>query len=141
MATRSNVVIKFPGTSDVYLCRHWDGYLSENGAIVAIAARKLAEGSLNTDNIVDWFTNQQYEGRPLYHLTDDIHGDIEHLYYIELTERGNVIVSHGQGYGENIPVKRYKVSTFIKKINANRRSINRRFDPNECQYRMLRQPQ
>ncbi|MCP4083214.1 MAG: hypothetical protein GY743_23575 [Planctomycetaceae bacterium] len=126
------VMITSPG-QEQYLYTEEKGFLAHSGSKVAQIARQLEEGKMpkNANYIEGAF--HQFDFVPVtyeylrYSPTSD-EGDINHFYRIDITERGNVFVEHKAINGQ---FKRYKVDSFIKKVNRARR--NSRYD-----YKMLR---
>ena len=104
MGTRSNLIVRV-GQTRVFIYRHWDGYLSENGKDIAkamIAARQNPGRSESTEFLANLLNSREEpnsrdpEGRRHYELTADIHGDIEWLYVIDYTADA-VLVGYASG--------------------------------------------
>ena len=109
MATRSNIIIK-QGRNKIYLYRHWDGYPSETGRDLLtrlLESRRHDEGQAFLSNLIR-ANREDWEGKPLYELTDRIHGDIEYLYQFEF----GAMEFGGRGLKK---VKIYKVNLDGKK--------------------------
>lgn len=91
MGTRSNLVIEV-GSSRVYIYRHWDGYLA--GAGRDIYSKLLMAGS-NPEQFLRAILAEMDEAtsyRPaqgVYHLTSEVHGDIEYLYVVRFSDRAS----------------------------------------------------
>tara|TARA_R100000988_G_C3928342_1_gene130167 strand:- start:232 stop:663 length:432 start_codon:yes stop_codon:yes gene_type:complete len=84
MSTRSNILIK-SGSTNIWLYRHCDGYLSETGYNLASTLTHCNGFKSFLDNLL----NQKYEAtmyrsqQPIYEFTTEEHGDIEYLYSFE----------------------------------------------------------
>jgi hypothetical protein len=84
MSTRSNILIK-SGSTNIWLYRHCDGYLSETGYNLASTLAHCNGFKSFLDNLL----NQKYEAtmyrsqQPIYEFTTEEHGDIEYLYSFE----------------------------------------------------------
>lgn len=107
------------------------GTLAQAGAKVAQCARVVQEGE--TRQLIymsDFLTvGSGLDFCPVPNDIDINDSELGHFYHVDVTERGNVII----GYRNGSTLKRYKLSTFIKKVNKARRSAN-------YPYKMLRQP-
>ena len=153
MSTRTNIRIKSNAAS-YWLYRHHDGYLGEAGADILKIAGSLQKqidengGShITASDLTSLFLEQTYDAteysdeRPVYELTDNVHGDIEHLYTVELRGTGGrilqVTISHAarpanwfeQGPGFPDPLKwgtsaGYDCEAFAQVVNADRESMN-----------------
>ena len=84
MSTRCNIKIK-SGSTNIWLYRHCDGYLSETGYNLASTLSHCKGFKSFLDNLL----NQKYEAtmyrpqQPIYEFTTEEHGDIEYLYSFE----------------------------------------------------------
>jgi len=77
MSTRSNVLIKL-GSTKIYLYRHHDGYPGGNGG--DLAEKLIKNGNDGAAFIEDLISEKYDDGRAVWELTTDLHGDIEWLY-------------------------------------------------------------
>lgn len=153
MSTRTNIVIKH-GDSTIYIYRHHDGYLAETGAdlltkLAAVVGTPECHMSVEgmADKFVrsifaEYYEQQSYETTPkaVYELTTELHGDIEHAYYIEFGEHfntGPVSIRHAarpdNWHSEDVEVedwariaKRYSVDSFRAAVNKDREACNAR---------------
>lgn len=153
MSTRTNIVVTI-GESRVYLYRHHDGYLAETGADLVVklqAAIGTADAHRSPEGAADAFLaaifaekyeQQSYEKAPrrVYELTSDLHGDIEHAYFIDFTPRFNtgcVSIRHAARpkcwSEENLEVedwtanaKRHSLDSFRVAVNKDREETNAR---------------
>ena len=153
MSTRTNIVIR-SGLSTIYIYRHCDGYLAETGADILQKLREAigpADAHRSTDGAANHFTRaifaEQYEQqsyekapRPVYELTTELHGDIEHAYFIEFRDRfntGPVSIRHAarpeNWHKEGAEAddwatagKRYSLESFKDAVNADREACNQR---------------
>lgn len=88
MSTRSNVLIKM-GDTKIYLYRHCDGYPGANGGDLA---EKLIKHKNKGDAFINDLLAERYEAseyrpeRPVWELTNGLHGDIEWLYVFEMAK-------------------------------------------------------
>jgi hypothetical protein len=96
MATRSNIIVKFGGTT-LYLYRHWDGYPAINGAFLYESLKHALMGNPHRADVPSRFLNHLFGAREetrkaddsaAYEFTNGIHGDIEWLYEISFTREG-----------------------------------------------------
>ena len=93
MSTRSNTVIKDLKTGEEeILYRHFDGYPSgagfdQLGYLTKIEDESICRGKkITIDFVKDWFLKNG-EG---YEETDSIHGDVEYVYFVEITGNDDV---------------------------------------------------
>jgi hypothetical protein len=90
MGTRCNINIKIY-SSNIWLYRHLDGYLSETGYNLAC---NLIH-SKNAHTFLESLLNEKYEASELrpaekkYELTSSQHGDIEYLYTFDFSNNHN----------------------------------------------------
>ena len=88
MSTRSNVLIKM-GDTKIYLYRHSDGYPGANGADLAeklIKHKNHGKAFIN-DLLAERYDATEYRPeRPVWELTNGLHGDIEWLYVFEMAD-------------------------------------------------------
>ena len=90
MGTRCNINIK-NYTTDIWLYRHLDGYLSETG--YNLACNLIHSKDAHT--FLQSLLNEKYEAselRPaekIYELTSSQHGDIEYLYTFDFSNNHN----------------------------------------------------
>ena len=149
MATRSNIIIR-GGQFKCYLYRHYDGYPAETGAHLLEtmnAARLLGQNNNRPDDRAVSLVNRLlrstaddpgYDGKPSYHyeITDEIHGDIEHLYIVRMANPFGIQILHAQigiGIGddrdeaaiiaESVP---YTPAEFADMVNRERADITAR---------------
>lgn len=151
MSTRCNIKI-VDENRVVWLYRHCDGYLAETGAdlVETFGNRRWWAGQDATDLAQTLLRHGIYEGpeidnadgskskqyRMNYELTNNIHGDIEHLYVLRLViapdRVGKVIEwGHAAGFGPSLQdanLELIPLPKFIEKINAERRATNARYD-------------
>ena len=86
MATRSNILVQ-QGTTNIYLYRHWDGYLAENGKDIANAL--IAAGNDSSAFVRNLLNMTEDTARPdgskryHYEITSEVHGDIEYYYSVK----------------------------------------------------------
>lgn len=87
MSTRSNIILSNKECR-IILYRHHDGYPAENGADILAAMRGMNRygglPSIATALLAMRYEKQSYEpaARPIYEITDSIHGDIEWVYEV-----------------------------------------------------------
>jgi hypothetical protein len=125
----------------IYLYRHSDGYPAEcGGAIVealAYAARfKYNAGPMFAARLLGLRYDKRAhddEPRPIYEMTGDLHGDIEHVYEVKFNAAGVPKIRHaerGPGFpdvdawandGKPLPL-----AGFVAIVNADRAAINAR---------------
>ncbi len=93
MSTRSNTVIKDLRTGEEEcLYRHFDGYPSGAGFdqlryLTKIEDESICRGKeITIDFVKDWYLKNG-EG---YEETDSIHGDVEYVYFVEITGNDDV---------------------------------------------------
>lgn len=143
MATRCNIVIKDSiNDSKITLYRHWDGYPAMTGADLVkhlVPALDAKNGGRGFRAFVTSLITAKCGGdgrdadKPQYEVTDQVHGDIEHLYEFSFNAgRANhhtsVAISHSvRRPGDD---KWGKVSLdlaqFVGLVNADRVAINQR---------------
>jgi len=121
MATRSNIIIK-QGRNKIYLYRHWDGYPSETGRDLLtrlLESRRHDEGQAFLSNLIR-ANREDWEGKPLYELTDQIHGDIEYLYQFEFgaMEWGKSGLKKVKAYKVNLDGKKKLICETPKFVDA-----------------------
>jgi hypothetical protein len=144
MSTRCNIVVK-SGKSVIHLYRHYDGYLAETGADIytKLGVHKTPSAFLRA-MMAETYEKEAHEPapRPVYDLTTDLHGDIEHVYYVTFAHRfttGAVSVKHAErpkGWAEESlevedwtrNAKRYDMDAFRKIVNEDRAAINVRLE-------------
>ncbi len=137
MSTRTNIKISVAGFAPVYLYRHCDGYPAYAGADVLRFAKTglLRYGPAGCANR---FFAELYEvsehrkkPRPIYELTEQAHGDIEHFYEIQHTPGvSEVWIRHGAGYGPELEntAETLTREAFAEVVNADRCAINQRVE-------------
>lgn len=158
MSTRCNIVVRCYKTV-AYLYRHCDGYPAETGADLIEKMRAAIgtpdfymspEGAADTflrSLLSEHYEQQSYEKapRPVYEITSDVHGDIEHLYTVTFPHRFDgagpapVEIRHAarpsdwHEHGDGFAVERwcdggarYTLPEFAETVNADRRACNRR---------------
>lgn len=84
MGTRTNITLQY-GDSNIILYRHCDGYPASAGASIIEGLREAP----NINALFHALAGERYSGlrpRPVYELTNSIHGDIEHEYKIQATD-------------------------------------------------------
>lgn len=92
MSTRCNINIK-NYTTNIWLYRHHDGYLSETGYNLAC---NLIH-SKNAHNFLENLLNEKYEANEtkpaekIYELTSSQHGDIDYLYTFDFSNNHNMV--------------------------------------------------
>jgi hypothetical protein len=148
MSTRANIVLS-AGQLRVYLYRHCDGYLAEAGAdILAKLGAAVANGGAYPSPeraadaflramFADMYEKQSYEkaARPVYELTSDLHGDIEHAYFIQFSgavhSHVGVTVRHAArvNYEQDLAKwtstgKPVSLDEFAEAVNKDRRAAN-----------------
>tara|TARA_Y100000385_G_C13009257_1_gene600898 strand:- start:584 stop:976 length:393 start_codon:yes stop_codon:yes gene_type:complete len=88
MSTRANILIKC-GENQIWLYRHFDGYLSETGYNLA----SILANSKSFNGFLYELLNQKYEpnihrqSQKVYEFTSGMHGDIEYLYTLEFSNK------------------------------------------------------
>lgn len=95
MGTRCNVRITY-GDNNIWIYRHWDGYLSQTGKDVydklqqcTVEKHSLGEkANAQKVNIVNFINCFLIDNN--YELTTSQHGDIEFLYHIKFSQDGLV---------------------------------------------------
>lgn len=141
MSTRTNITIRH-GESEVILYRHHDGYPAETGADLLtklVAARYSVGGLLRALMAEEYAATSYRSARPVYELTDSIHGDIEHRYEIESDEQcETVTIRHckrlslahagGEWSEEWSPWRTMNARGFLNLVNADRSENNARLD-------------
>ena len=92
MSTRCNINIKIY-SSNIWLYRHHDGYLSETG--YNLACNLIHSKDANT--FLQSLLNEKHEANELrpaeniYELTSSQHGDIEYLYTFDFSNNHNLV--------------------------------------------------
>lgn len=109
MSTRANIIIRC-GRNTVYIYRHSDGYPACLGVDLyekVSAARGPKPDAWYSEerifeNLIRSILSEHYEkqsyeteAKSVYELTTDLHGDIEHLYQIELRGK-DVTIFHDE---------------------------------------------
>lgn len=138
MSTRCNIVITF-GNSKLFVYRHCDGYLAVTGADIATRLQSNPYPADFVRNLLgEMYEKASYEAqaRPVYELTTELHGDIEHVYYVRFSGHTNRLqgIAHSArpsghaGDGESWAERAEDVSLadFIESVNTDRRVINAR---------------
>ncbi len=142
MATRSNLVVVY-GDTKLYIYRYWDGYPAENGADILKALRDPEVRGFNAANaFVRALLEMRDEprayanetvGRPVYEITNGVHGDIEWLYTINFDRNGDYEPrvswcsrKPGDADGLKLGAGYQPISAFVALVNADRREANRR---------------
>lgn len=155
MSTRTNIVI-INGASRVYIYRHSDGYLGECGADLLLkleAAWGTPEAHHSPEGTADrflralmaeYYEQQSYEKAPksVYELTTELHGDIEHVYYVEFKDSFNTgpfSIRHAarprfwarddletEDWAAQHQAKRHSIESFRAAINKDRADMNAR---------------
>jgi hypothetical protein len=155
MSTRCNIVMQI-GQSKIYLYRHCDGYLAETGADILVMLReswgtadahRSPEGAANAflrSIMAAHYEQQSYEKkpRPIYELTNGLHGDIEHAYFVDFEPRfntGPISIRHcsrpAKWHTSGLEVedwvgplsgRRYSLEAFSQAVNRDREECNRR---------------
>ena len=95
MGTRCNIRITY-GDTNIWIYRHWDGYLSQTGKDVNDKLQNSRKKNYSMGdkeeaqrvNIVNFINSFLLDNR--YELTTDQHGDIEFLYHIKFSRDGLV---------------------------------------------------
>src|SRR5262245_1929164 len=143
MATRCNVVLTDSvAGSKVFLYRHWDGYLAEAGGDIAEKLKASLAKTAYSRGFREMLTTMVCEkrggegrdkDRPQYEVTDDVHGDIEHLYEVSfnagrMNQHTEATITHstrrpGQEFGAKVA---YTLAGFISLVNADRVETNKR---------------
>ena len=90
MGTRCNIKISY-GDNDIYIYRHWDGYLSQTGKDVYDKLQNSRKENYSMGekdeasriNIPNFINSFLLDNR--YELTTGVHGDIEYLYHFEFS--------------------------------------------------------
>ena len=115
MSTRTNIVIKdkFMGHT-FYIYRHHDGYPAYPGEHVLEIAKMN-----NATNAIKYLLTREDAN---YEMTTNIHGDIEHLYVVELPT-GKIEYGTG-GYGQEIVAEKKTRQEFADLVNKDRKHIN-----------------
>jgi hypothetical protein len=147
MSTRCNIIIRM-GDTVVYMYRHHDGYLAVTGADLLRLVKKAmkAPGHSQAAELLQLMLKQRYEkqsyeqkARPIYEITNGLHGDIEHVYEIDFEQvKGIAHAERPQGMDwndvdssvESWAAKRvtYSLCSFAIKVNNDRKATNRRID-------------
>ena len=138
MGTRTNIKLRVEGR-ELYLYRHWDGYLGETGAHVLEVAKQVKRrglGNVTVTDVANLFLKECYAAdgtqpaRPVYELTDCIHGDIEH-YYVIVVVGGIIRINHAErkNYDDDVDTwtrrpKQYTLETFAALVNNDREKMN-----------------
>lgn len=154
MSTRTNIVI-INGQSRVYMYRHSDGYLGECGADLILKleaawgtpkAHHSPEGTADRflrALFAEYYEQQSYEISPrkVYELTTEMHGDIEHVYYVEFKAPQTddkaepcFFIRHAkrptdwsiEDWELQHQTKRYSVESFRAAVNKDRAEMNAR---------------
>lgn len=88
MSTRANILIKC-GENQIWLYRHFDGYLSETGYNLA----SILANSKSFNDFLYELLDQKYDStvyrqsQKVYEFTSGMHGDIEYLYTLEFSNK------------------------------------------------------
>ena len=93
MGTRCNIRITY-GDTNIWIYRHWDGYLSETGKDVYEKLQRCIvkehrfgdKENAQKVNIVNFIYSFVIDNR--YELTTGEHGDIEFLYHFKFSQNG-----------------------------------------------------
>lgn len=149
MSTRTNIIIK-GGKFSVILYRHYDGYPAETGAHLLETLRACGlTGDLSRrhpDDCAASFVNRLLRThcadsfgsggvRFEYEVTTELHGDIEHLYRVEFTNGGRLVLAHTEipiGHAEEDEsvivgrLSKYSIPEFASMVNRERDGINGR---------------
>ena len=90
MSTRCNINIK-NYTTNIWLYRHHDGYLSETGYNLAcnLIHSKDAHTFLESLLSEKYEANESRPAQKIYELTSSQHGDIEYLYTFDFSNNHN----------------------------------------------------
>jgi hypothetical protein len=133
----------FKGFS-LMLYRHWDGYPAEAGAAIVEALKgcKPSDGEYALAAVANalLLNTKTSDGKPLYEVTDQWHGDLEYAYSITL-DRACVAFEIGIAHYEHFmhgmdgvdredpktwPWERMSPADFAALVNKHRSDINRR---------------
>ena len=80
MSTRANITIN-KGESKIILYRHYDGYPTVTGIDILNKIKR----NTDTNGLVSDLLSESYEGgKKVYEITNEIHGDIEYDYEINV---------------------------------------------------------
>ena len=119
MGTRCNIKISY-GDNDIYIYRHWDGYLSVTGKDVydKLQSSTIDKYSFGDEtnavrvNIVNFINSFLCDNK--YELTTGIHGDVEYVYHFEFSTDKEIqyltVYRHAEGslYGDELVPTQYK---------------------------------
>ena len=120
MSTRTNIIIKDPDLQlTFYIYRHCDGYPAYVGKDI-LEIEKM-DSATNAIRYLLTRENARYE------ITDERHGDIEHLYIVTVNNGG---IRYGTGYGAEIKTATITREAFAEITNTDRHKINTRIDEN-----------
>ena len=116
MGTRCNIRITY-GNTNVYIYRHWDGYLSETGKDVyeKLQQSRVKEYNLGAQeeaqkvNIINFINSFLHDN--CYELTTGVHGDIEYMYHFEFNDASLITHLTVYQYNENRSVNDELVPT------------------------------
>ena len=101
MSTRANITIN-NGESKIILYRHYDGYPTDTGIDIANRIKR----SKDTSGLVSDFLDATFDsnGRKVYEITTEIHGDIEYDYEITVPKYNhNFHYEDSKGNYPNMP--------------------------------------
>ncbi len=156
MSTRTNIIITV-GDTRVFLYRHCDGYPAETGADLyekvsaayGTAEKHYADAAL-ADRLVRALLSEYYDPptyapeqhKPVYEITNGLHGDIEHVYTVSMAaayDGGRLAegpsIRHAtrpdDWYENGLNVdgwafggRRYSLDAFRELVNIDRRECN-----------------
>jgi hypothetical protein len=90
MSTRCNIIIKEKNEEPLIIYHHFDGYPEGVGAeLKNIVADKIESICGCTGNIKKYILSRiLYDYSSQYEETDNIHGDIEYLYVLDIKDDG-----------------------------------------------------
>jgi hypothetical protein len=143
MATRSCVRLSFKRFS-LMLYRHWDGYPAEAGAAIVEALKGCnpSDGEYALADVANalLLNTKTSEGKPLYEITGNWHGDLEYAYSVTLDRACTAFevgIAHYQHHMKGVDgVEREDPGTwqwqymapaeFVTLVNKEREQINSR---------------
>jgi hypothetical protein len=142
MSTRTNILIR-DDEHEVWLYRHMDGYPAECGAdVLEIGAKILRQPDVgyveSPHDVANRFfrklvdADEHHPARPIYELTDGLHGDIAEFYVLDLSTGLLGHASRGSATDDvdewTKKIATYTVQEFLTVVNKDRTEINRRLE-------------
>lgn len=140
MSTRTNIIVKVGNGKPVYIYRHSDGYPASTGVdlVEKIRACQLDPAAFLQAIFAEKYDATSYrKERPVYELTDSVHGDIEWLYLVQFNGSEPVTCA-AMACGYSSPgtyidqsdaarvIRAVELDDFIRMVNKEIRDTNKR---------------